>query len=83
MNRDKSSLEAQNQPSCLGAVISWVAVSERLPLVDGNKQLFVWDGHQYEIARFNEWGFHYGTRNTQDCLFNVVLWAECPEPPCL
>lgn len=65
------------------AVISWVAVNDRLPIVDGNKQLFVWDGYQYEIARFNEWGFHYGTRNTQDCLFNVVFWAECPEPPCL
>ena len=83
MNTDKTSIGNENQPSCLGAVISWVAVSERLPLADGNKQLFVWDGYQYEIARFNEWGFHYGTRNTQDCLFSVVFWAECPEPPCL
>ncbi len=64
--------------------ISWVAFSERLPLVDGNKQLLVWDGYQCEIARFNEWGFHYGTRNTQDsCLFDVLYWAECPKPPFL
>lgn len=76
-------LEAVVKNCYIPAVISWVAVSERLPLVDGNKQLFVWDGYQYEIARFNEWGFHYGTRNTQDCLFNVVFWAECPEPPYL
>ena len=61
--------------------LQWIPVSERLPVVDGNKQLLVWTGYEYEIARFNEWGFHYGTRNTQDTLHNVICWAEFHEPP--
>lgn len=80
---ENNSKETVNTTSHKTDVIRWVAVTERRPLVDGDKQLFVWDGYKYEIARYNEWGFHYGTRNTQDCLHNVLFWAECPEPPCL
>lgn len=57
--------------------ITWVSVADSLPQV-GDKKLLVWNGYDYEIARYNEWGFHYGTRNTQDVIVGVLFWAKLP-----
>lgn len=61
----------------------FIPVSKRLPDENPTKQLLVkikvWDGYRYEIGRYTEWGFMYGTRNTQDMLQGVVFWAELPE----
>ena len=32
--------------------------------------------YTYELARYNEWGWHYATRNTQDTIQDVFEWKE-------
>lgn len=80
MNTDKSSLEAENQPSCLGAVISWVAVTDALPKIASEYYLVVKNG-EVSISLFR------GDWNEFQCDLNdfqkVTHWSECPKPPYL
>lgn len=79
---DKLSNEAQTQPSCLGAVISWVAASEKLPSVEqnGNKVLI------YRIMNDSQSSLAISIHETnmvKYCNPNETWWMELPKPPCL
>lgn len=82
MNTDKTSLENESQPSCLGAVISWVAASEKLPSVEqnGNKVLI------YRIMNDSQSSLAISIHETnmvKYCNPNETWWMELPKPPCL
>ena len=82
MNTDKTSLENEKQQSCLGAVISWVAASEKLPSVEqnGNKVLI------YRIMNDSQSSLAISIHETnmvKYCNPNETWWMELPEPPCL
>jgi hypothetical protein len=80
MNTEKSSLEAKNQPSCLDAVISWVAVSEQLPEIPSENYLVVKNGIVGISLFRGDWNkFQCDLHDIQE----VTHWAECPKPPCL
>jgi hypothetical protein len=77
---NKLSDEAQSQPSCLGAVISWVAVSERLPEIPSENYLVVKNGIVGISLYRGDWNkFQCDLHDIQE----VTHWAECPKPPCL
>lgn len=65
--------------------MEWIDVNDQLPEIDGNKQLLAFCGTEFysecEIVRYNEWGWHYGTRDTQNMVQNVTHWMPLPEPP--
>ena len=82
MSADKNSLEDENQPSCLGAVISWVAASDKLPSVEqnGNKVLI------YRIMNDSQESLAISIHDTnmvKHCNPNETWWMELPKPPCL
>ena len=81
-NNDKNPIERQSQPSCLGAVIRWVAASEELPplyrlgmsrdvLTLAGSKMSV-KSYDYELGRWN------GSPH-----ITVKYWMELPEPPCV
>ena len=79
---DKLSNEAQSQTSCLGAVISWVAASEKLPSVEqnGNKVLI------YRIMNDSQSSLAISIHETsmvKYCNVDETWWMELPKPPCL
>lgn len=64
------------------SLIRFISVDVMLPDINPNVQLLVKvagiglnGGDGVEIARFTEYGFHYGTGNTQDKIYNVIAWA--------
>lgn len=77
MNTDKSLLEAQNQPSCLGAVMHWAAVSETKPEI--GQWLLVYAPTGRHIAWYN--GFQFDDRADYN-IEGVTHWMQIPEPPC-
>jgi hypothetical protein len=82
MSADKSLLEGESQPSCLGAVISWVAASEKLPSVkqNGNKVLI------YRIMNDSQESLAISIHETsmvKHCNVDETWWMELPKPPCL
>ena len=81
MSTNKTSIENEKQPSCLGAVISWVSASEKLPTVDnnGNKVLI------YRIMNDSQASLAisiYETSMVKYCNLNETWWMELPKPPC-
>ena len=79
---DKLSNKELNQPSCLGAVISWVAASEKLPSVEqnGNKVLI------YRIMNDSQESLAISIHETsmvKYCNVDETWWMELPKPPCL
>ena len=75
-------LENENQPSCLGAVISWVAASEKLPSVEknGNKVLI------YRIMNDSQESLAISIHETsmvKYCNVDETWWMDLPKPPCL
>ena len=79
---DKILKEEQSQPSCLGAVISWVAASEKLPSVEqnGNKVLI------YRIMNDSQSSLAISIHETsmvKYCNVDETWWMELPKPPCL
>lgn len=82
MNTEKNLSESLNQPSCLGAVISWVAASEKLPSVEqnGNKVLM------YRIMNDSQESLAISVHETsmvKYCNPDETWWMELPKPPCL
>jgi hypothetical protein len=82
MNTEKSSLENESQPSCLGAVISWVTASEKLPSVEqnGSKVLI------YRIMNDSQESLAISIHETsmvKYCNVDETWWMELPKPPCL
>lgn len=60
----------------LDSSINWID-DNIYPPVDGNKIYLVDLGNKrFDVGRFNEWGWHYGSRNTQDALFGVVRYFD-------
>ena len=78
MNTDKTSLENKNQPSCLGAVISWVAVAERLP--KDKQYVIVTNGKQVIMAQYYQYSQKFVLADKE---LHVTYWMELPKPPCL
>jgi|LakMenE01Jun11ns_1017448.scaffolds.fasta_scaffold9394622_1 hypothetical protein len=69
-----------NQPSCLGSVVSWVAVSERLPEIPSENYLVVKNGIVGISLFRGDWNkFQCDLHDIQE----VTHWAECPKPPCV
>jgi hypothetical protein len=73
--------EELNLPSCLGAVISWVAASEKLPSVEqnGNKVLI------YRIMNDSQESLAISIHETsmvKYCNVDETWWMELPKPPC-
>lgn len=72
--------ENDSKSSCLGAVISWVAVTDALPKIPSENYLVVKNGI-VSISLFR------GDWNEFQCDLNdfqkVTHWSECPKPPCL
>ena len=78
----KAMNEELKQPSCLGAVISWVAASEKLPSVEqnGNKVLI------YRIMNDSQESLAISIHETsmvKYCNVDETWWMELPKPPCL
>lgn len=78
----KAMNEELKQPSCLGAVISWVAASEKLPSVEqnGNKVLI------YRIMNDSQESLAISIHETsmvKHCNVDETWWMELPNPPCL
>ena len=78
----KAMNEELNQPSCLGAVISWVAASEKLPSVEqnGNKVLI------YRIMNDSQESLAISIHESsmvKYCNVDETWWMELPKPPCL
>jgi hypothetical protein len=78
----KAMNEELNQPSCLGAVISWVAASEKLPSVEqnGNKVLI------YRIMNDSQESLAISIHETsmvKYCNVDETWWMELPKLPCL
>ena len=69
--------ENDNKPSCLGVIISWVAVSERKPetnvlclcATEYGYSFRYWKGNHFE-------GEHVANEP------KVTHWMYAPEPPC-
>ena len=78
----KTMNEELNQPSCLGAVISWVAASEKLPLVEQNgKKVLI-----YRIMNDSQESLAISIHETsmvKYCNVDETWWMELPKPPCL
>ena len=87
MNTDKTSLENENQPSCLGAVMHWVAVSDRLPetnqhvLVLRTNPDIVTTGYIHKYGHWI-WSNLNGSTHKADHIYKVTHWIPLPEPPC-
>jgi hypothetical protein len=88
LNLDKMNLEEQNsnepqKPQLnIGAVISWVAASEKLPSVEqnGNKVLI------YRIMNDSQKSLAISIHETsmvKYCNVDETWWMELPKPPCL
>ena len=73
--------EEQNPASCQTAVISWVAVSEKLPtVVDNGKKVLI-----YRIMNESQSSLAISIHETnmvKHCNPNETWWMELPKPPC-
>lgn len=74
--------EAEKPAFLLGAVISWVASSEKLPSVEqnGNKVLI------YRIMNNSQESLAISIHETsmvKYCNVDETWWMELPKPPCL
>ena len=81
MSTEKTSIENESQPSCLGGVSGWVALSERQPTIeaDGEKILV------YRIMNDSQKSLSitvYDTYSTKFCDKNETWWMQLPKPPC-
>ena len=87
MNTHKASLENESQPSCLGVVMHWVAVSERLPeigkhvLVLRTSPNVVVTGYIHKYGHWI-WSNLNGSTHKADHIYKITHWMPLPEPPC-
>lgn len=85
MNTVKTSLETESQPSCLGAVISWVAVSERLP--NDHQRVLVGRIGEANVMKVLTYKKEFDNKHWGDSMESHFAfpthWMPLPEPPCL
>jgi len=82
MNTDKTSLENESHPSCLGAVIRWVAASEELPplyRLGMSRDVLTIAGSKMAVKSYD----HELCRWSGSPHITVKYWMELPEPPCV
>ena len=75
-------IENENPASFQNAVISWVAVSEKLPTVEDNGQKVL----IYRIMNYSQSSLAISIHETnmvKHCNPNETWWMELPKPPCL
>lgn len=63
----------------IGGVSNWVAVTEKLPLVNGFYLVYI-DGLTEEKALFKNNEFHVREETLTD--MEVTHWMHLPKPPC-
>lgn len=86
MNIEKTTLENESHPYCLGDVMHWVAVSERLPetkqhvLVLRTNPNIVTTGYVHEYGHWI-WSNLNGSTHKADHIYKVTHWMALPEPP--
>tara|TARA_R110000868_G_scaffold403398_1_gene680592 strand:- start:63 stop:299 length:237 start_codon:yes stop_codon:yes gene_type:complete len=78
MNTDKTSIGNESQSSCLGAVINWVAVSERLPKIGEVTDVYISAGHRVT-------NYTWESNDLQSAFMphEITHWIAIPKPPCL
>ena len=95
MNTDKTSLENENQPSCLGAVSGWVAVTDALPkalqtvwLTSGKGWCclgcLIEDAEGWHWAETNGIIYQENGKIVSECEsddLDVKFWQPLPTPP--
>ena len=84
----KVSDEAQSQPSCLGDVILWVAVTEKMPIKNVTVIAYFPDGDESgnKVATaitYNGKDLRSDFPNSTSHCFKATHWLPLPEPPCL
>lgn len=80
--------ESEARHSPLGAVIGWVAASERLPEIGYKNQVLIYGQREYEVKKevLQGWRDQYGFCSLsmrEDEMLEVSHWMPLPEPPCL
>ena len=78
MNTDKLPFDYETQPSCLGAVIRWVAVSERLPKIGERTDVYISAGHRVTNYKWEDYDLQSAFMPHE-----ITHWIAIPEPPCL
>ncbi len=74
----KAMNEEQSQPSCLGAVISWVEVSKRLPKIGEITDVYISIGHRVTNYKWEDYDL-----KSRFMPHEITHWAPIPKPPCL
>ena len=77
-----ASNEAQSPAFLVGAVISWVAASEKLPSIEANGQKVL----IYRIMNDSQESLAISIHETsmvKYCNVDETWWMELPKPPCL
>jgi len=96
MSTEKTSIENENQPSCLGAVSGWVAVTDALP--KPLQTVWLTNGEGWVCLGClveSDGGWHWAESNgviyiengeiVSECEsedLDVNYWHELPKPPC-
>ncbi len=75
----QDSIYAISEALTLTSVSKWVAVTEKLPLVDGFYLVYI-DGLTEEKALFKNNEFHVRDETLMEC--EVTHWMYLPKPPC-
>jgi hypothetical protein len=75
---EKLPFDYETQPSCLGDVIRWVAVSELLPEIGKITDIYISSGHRVTNYRWEVWDLQNSFMPHE-----ITHWISIPEPPCL
>lgn len=79
MKLENENLNDPQKPQLnIGAVISWVAVSERLPKIGEVTDVYISDGHRVT-------NYTWESNDLQSAFMphEITHWISIPEPPCL
>ena len=82
MEIENENLNEPQKPQLIPAVISWVAVSEKLPTVEDNGQKVL----IYRIMNESQSSLAISIHETnmvKHCNPNETWWMGLPKPPCL
>jgi hypothetical protein len=68
----------QNPQSCQTDVISWVAVSERLPEIGETTDIYISSGYRVTNYKWEDYDLQSSFMPHE-----ITHWIPIPEPPCL